>query len=110
MTGNAQGGNFFSYKRYYFNVNCKKKREREKRRYISGRQLDYQPVGNKTKLVPAGLLYFHIYFKCKHSIYCFYRVLSILNLNPLTEAVKNNYSPHCRWIVVFIYRGREAAR
>ena len=42
MTGNAQGGNFFSYKRYYFNVNCKKKKEREKRRYISGRQLDYQ--------------------------------------------------------------------
>ena len=41
MTGSAQGGNFFSYKRYYFNVNCKKK-EREKRRYISGRQLDYQ--------------------------------------------------------------------
>lgn len=33
MTGNAQGGNFFSYKRYYFNVNCKKKRERKEKVY-----------------------------------------------------------------------------
>ena len=33
MTGNAQGSNFFSYKRYYFNVNCKKKK-REKREDI----------------------------------------------------------------------------
>lgn len=33
MTGNAQGGNFFSYKRYYFNVNCKKKRERKEKIY-----------------------------------------------------------------------------
>lgn len=33
MTGNAQGSNFFSYKRYYFNVNCKKKRERKEKIY-----------------------------------------------------------------------------